>query len=236
MTTLRVFVIILVVLNGLVALALGGWLGAPARQGEPERLTNQLNPERLQLMSESVAPVPSAAPAATTTEPAVPVAAEPAAPAVQEAAPPACIAFAGLGPEDARKLQSAVKSNGEIKLREVVNEVPSSWWVNVPPVGGREGADLRSAEIRRQGVNDLFIVQEAGANQYAISLGLFKGEAQAQRHLETLRAKGVKGVRVTPRSSPSHRIELRGPADQLPELASELATRYPSATRLGCQP
>jgi cell division septation protein DedD len=85
-------------------------------------------------------------------------------------------------------------------------------------------------------VTDLFIVQEPGPNRYAVSLGLFRQEAQARRLLEQLQGKGVAEARVTPRGTATHRIEIRGPAERLAELASELAGRYPGASRLGCQP
>lgn len=251
MTHLRLFVIVLLVLNGMAALGLSGWLGSPGRQGEPERLTNQLYPERIERMSLPLAQVrpqlhpqgdgaalpaqdSSGAQADSAAEPREAEAPEPA--PVHTPAPPACVAFAGLAPDQARSLLAAVQKNPGVKARDVASEVPQSWWVNLPPQGSKEAAEIRVGEIRGQGVTDLFIVQEAGPNQYGISLGLFKVEGQAQRQLELLRAKGVKGVRVTPRTSLSHRVELRGPADQLPELASEWASRFRGVSRLGCQP
>jgi hypothetical protein len=56
MAPLRVTVIILIFAN-LLALALWkGWLGGGSSYGEPERLSNQLNPERLRLMTEARPP------------------------------------------------------------------------------------------------------------------------------------------------------------------------------------
>lgn len=67
MPAMRLLLICLLILN-LLALAAGfGLLGNSAPRGEPERLTNQINPERLQL--EAYAPPPTrAATAAEQTE------------------------------------------------------------------------------------------------------------------------------------------------------------------------
>src|SRR5574340_160506 len=49
MGSLRTLLILLVILNLLAFAGLQGWLGRPSTKGEPERLTNQLNPERIKL-------------------------------------------------------------------------------------------------------------------------------------------------------------------------------------------
>lgn len=46
---MRLLLIVLVLLNLLALASAQGWLGASAPRGEPERLTNQLNPERIVL-------------------------------------------------------------------------------------------------------------------------------------------------------------------------------------------
>ena len=67
MAPLRVTVIILIFAN-LLALALWrGWLGGGSSYGEPERLSNQLNPERLRLMTEARPPAAPPAPATSST-------------------------------------------------------------------------------------------------------------------------------------------------------------------------
>jgi HAMP domain-containing protein len=235
MAPLRTLLILLILLNLLAFATLQGWLGSTAPQGEPERLANQLNPERITLR-----PAAPARPevARTTSAPAPAPAAPPqgAAPQAVPATPPACVAFAALSPEAARSLGETLAAQVDLKLRDVPTEVPSSWWVSLPPADSKEAAEASVAELRRQGVTDLFIVQEPGPNRYAVSLGLFRQEAQARRLLEQLQGKGVAEARVTPRGTATHRIEIRGPAERLAELASELAGRYPGASRLGCQP
>lgn len=235
MALLRTLLIVLILLNLIAFAALQGWLGGAAPRGEPERLSNQLNPERIKLR-QATAPTRAAAPRPPAPAPAAPPAPQPMASPAAAASPPACVAFAALSPEAARGMGETVATQRDLKVRDVPTEVPSSWWVNLPPAESKEAAEAKVAELRRQGVTDLFIVQDPGPNQFAVSLGLFKQELQAQRLVEQLEGKGVAGVRATPRGSTTHRVEIRGPAERLAELASELAARYPAASRLGCQP
>lgn len=262
MAPLRVAVIILIFAN-LLALALWkGWLGGAASYGEPERLSNQLNPERLRLMTEArpPAPPPVVRPAPATEPEAAPEkveekaekkddekAAEKAAEKVAEkapekaaaeaVAPQACVVFAGLSVDQARELTARIAKAGTgFKLSETRSDAPSSWWVNIPAQGSREGADKKAAELRRLGVDDLFIMQDPGPNQFAVSLGLYKSEAAATRLLDALKEKGVRSAQITARGAGVTRIEVRGPGDSLSTLASDLSERLRGASRLECSP
>lgn len=258
MAPLRVAVIILIFAN-LLALALWkGWLGGAASYGEPERLSNQLNPERLRLMTEArpPAPPPVVRPAPATEPEAAPKAVdekvenkdedkaaekvvEKAAekPAAEAVAPQACVVFAGLSVDQARELTARIAKAGTgFKLSETRSDAPSSWWVNIPAQGSREGADKKAAELRRLGVDDLFIMQDPGPNQFAVSLGLYKSEAAATRLLEALKEKGVRSAQITARGAGVTRIEVRGPGDSLATLASDLSERLRGASRLECSP
>ena len=162
MAPLRVTVIILIFAN-LLALALWrGWLGGGSSYGEPERLSNQLNPERLRLMTEARPPAapPAVVKPAPEPEPAVAkekAEAEP--PAADSVAPQACVVFAGLSPDQARELTARIAKAGTgFKLSETRSEAPSSWWVHIPAQGSRDGAEKKAAELRRLGVDDLFIM------------------------------------------------------------------------------
>ncbi len=254
MASLRVAVIALFFAN-LLALAIWkGWLGGGVPHGEPERLSNQLNPEKIRLVVDgrlpvapppAVAPEPvvvAAAPAADAAKPAAaPVApVAPVAPAVApaaETAPPACVAFGGLSAEQAAELSARIaKAGSGFRLTENRGGAPSSWWVHIPSQGSKDAAERKAAEVRRLGVEDLFVVQDAGPTQFAISLGLFKNEAAAARHLALLRDKGVRSAQVATRGSGTTRVEVRGPSDSLASLASDLSEHLRGVSRLECAP
>jgi hypothetical protein len=108
--------------------------------------------------------------------------------------------------------------------------------VHIPSQGSKEGADRKVAELRRLGVEDLFIVQDAGPNQFAISLGLFRNEPAAGRHLALLREKGVRSAQIATRGGSGVKVEVRGPSDSLATLASDLSDKLHGASRLECAP
>ena len=250
MAQLRVIVIALVFANLLALTVWKGWIGGGAYPGEPERLSNQLSPERMRLVAE----VRPAAPAPVAVAPAAPVRVTPAAPDAppqgetspqptapapvpETSAPPGCVAFGGVSAAqlDEIKARSAGAGPG-FKLTESRSGAVSSWWVHVPSLGSKEAAERKAAEIRKLGVDDLFIVQDPGPAQFAISLGLYKNEAQANRLLDSLREKGVRSAQVAGRGASVLRVELRGPSDSLATLASDLSERLRGANRLECSP
>ena len=241
MAQLRVVVIALAFANLLALAVWKGWLGGGSYPGEPERLSNQLNPERMRLVAEAgpVAPVPPAAavaPAPVQADAPPPPASEPAA-VVERPAPPGCVAFSGLTGQQRDELGARVADAGAgFKLTETRSGTVSSWWVHVPSQGSKEAADRKAAELRKLGVNDLFIVNDPGPSQFAISLGLYRNEAQANRLLETLREKGVRSAQVAGRGATVLRVEVRGPSDGLATLASDLSERLRGANRLECHP
>lgn len=242
MVTLRVTVLVLFLANLLALAVWKGGLGGGASGGEPERLSNQLNPERLRLVAEVSQPAPApvvAAPAAVAPAESAPapepVPAQPVRAA--DTAPPACVAFSGLSADQAAELSARVAKTGAgFKLSESRGVGASSWWVHIPSQGNKEGADRKAAELRRLGVDDLFIVQDAGPNQFAISLGLFRNEQAASRHLNLLREKGVRSAQIASRGASVLRVEVRGPSDSLATLASDLSERLQGANRLECAP
>ncbi len=256
MAPLRVVVIILIFAN-LLALALWrGWLGGAASYGEPERLSNQLNPERMRLMTEARPPAPPPVvvkPAPAVEPESAPEAVEEKAekkddekgaekaaapaPVAEAVAPQACVVFVGLNVDQARELTARIAKAGTgFKLSETRSEAPSSWWVHIPAQGSRDGADKKAAELRRLGVDDLFIMQDPGPNQFAVSLGLYKSEAAATRLLDALKEKGVRSAQIAARGAGVVRIEVRGPGDSLATVASDLSDRLRGTNRLECSP
>ncbi len=253
----RIVFFILLLLNLLAAAGLAGLLGAGHARGEPERLTNQLRPDAIQLLAAGEVPpaVLAADKPAPPKAPPMPPPAEPPAalppppppePEPQPAAvieppapvvPQACLRFVELSEAQAKALTEMAEALPDaLQLAASAELRPSSWWVHVPPQGDRAAAERKVAEIRGHGVTDLFILQDEGVFQWAISLGLFKTEASAKLHLSRLEAKGVRGGTITARGSTVHRIEMRGPADVLATLASDTDTRFEDLSRESCEP
>ena len=78
-------------------------------------------------------------------------------------------------------------------------EVIGNFWVYIPPLANRAAVDKRVAELKSQGVRDVFPV-ELGPQRLAISLGVYHSEDAAQARLAALQAEGVRTARVGPRA------------------------------------
>lgn len=106
--------------------------------------------------------------------------------------------------------------------------------MRIPPQSSREQAETRVAELHALGVRDLFIVQDTGPAQHAISLGVFKTEARARVLLNQLRAKGVRNAGVEARMSTAYRIQAELAADAVREI--ERGMRGIASRRTACSP
>lgn len=237
MPAMRILIIVLVLLNLLALASTQGWLGTSAPRGEPERLSNQLNPEQIKPRTDTP-PLP-APPPVTASPPDAEATTLGAAPPTASAGTEegACLALSGLADAATETLlQSLRAAHPDVRAEHLTSATPSSWWVRIPPAGGREGAERKVAELRALGIEDLFIVQEAGPNQHAVSLGLFKTEAKAQQHLAFLQRKKVRGAAITTRSAIVHRVEVRGAAPLLATVAQSPIVRQSGATTGNCEP
>ena len=110
-------------------------------------------------------------------------------------------------------------------------------WVMVPSLGSKAEAERKVAEFKGLGVSDLLIIQETGANQFAISLGVFSNERGGQDRLAELKAKGVRSARMVPRPGKgSHfQVEARGPLarkEEIQDFAAGIVTKSPAP---GCK-
>ena len=287
MSTLRIVILILVTLNALAFAGIKGWLGAGAPSKEQERISTQLNPERIRLATDSPAqglqaslepaaqaydptpeqlpPLPMPATASETQAAAAtsalpltaaaenvadrgaeedPLAAPPALSAAEATAEPAteqadvlapmmeapvaatapttsCFVWSALTEGQADALSRRLRRSGADPERSR-SDTPNSWWVRIPAQGSRSQAERRAEELRALGVKDLFIVQEAGPTQYAISLGVFKTENRARVLLNQLRNQGVRNAGVEARMTTRYRVQANLPTDMLRTVESSV--------------
>lgn len=155
----------------------------------------------------------------------------------------ACVVYSGLSAEQVATVSQATREVKEkINVREVNATAPEkpqiSYWVSIAPLGGKAGAIRRAGELRAAGISEFFVVQEAGANQYAISLGLYRNQASAQRQLESLRRQGITNARIVTRdnNTPSSRVELSASKASIERLRKLLAGRLSSISPASCEP
>ncbi|PHV31447.1 SPOR domain-containing protein [Janthinobacterium sp. BJB312] len=187
----------------LLVLAIGqGYLGSfRTETREPARLKNQLQANKLTLLTQAQATAPAAPPASEE-------AATPAAAAAAPAPPTsyACTEVGNFLLADGRRFEAQVAAldlGDRQSRRNVAGQDISSYMVYIPPQGSKEGADRKAGELKQLGVTNYFIMNESSPLRWGISLGVFKSETSAQSQLASLNKQGVHSARVAPRYSAS---------------------------------
>lgn len=219
-----------------------GWLGnVKTGEREPGRLAKQLNTDKLQLLSPGAARVApqlaAAAPAAAPVE----AAPAPVLPAPAPAAPLACIqvgAFAALEARRFERLLAPLELDpAQLTQEEVQSQEITSYMVMIPPLGSKDAADKKAAELKEQGVSNYFILGDSSATRWAISLGVFKSEAAAKTLLAALAKQGVTGAKIAGRSSGTTRtvFKLRNIDAADKAQLDEIAARFPTVETLACK-
>ena len=216
--------VFLLVLGNLLFLAFAGWYFGGPDNPDAARVGQQLAPERVHIVGYGQTP-----PAKEEVEK-----------LVAEAPPPPepeelCLVWEHLPADEADRLAStlAEKLAGIRVERRAVPVEGAGWWVMVPPLANKTEADKKVGELKELGINDLFVVRDAGSYQFAISLGVFSTEKGGQEHLGRLKAKGVKSAKLIrrPGKETQFAVEARGPLAkkaEVEELAAGVVEKSPA--------
>ena len=152
-------------------------------------LGRQIEPDKLRILSPSELPPPSAG--------AQPAAAK-------------CMEWGSFTLADAPRAERALEPLAlGARLAQRRTEETAGWWVFIPPQGNRPAAQKKAAELKGLGVDDYFIVQDEGANRWAVSLGVFRSEEAAQARLAALRERGVRSAQVGARETQVPKLWLQ---------------------------
>jgi len=200
----------ILLLGNAVFLAAMRWEGSPI-YSEPATLAQPpLNPEKISLESLPPAkPAPVRAPApppaamADIVSPA-PISAQTEI-SVSDAAAPAATCmewgeFSGKDLARATAALSAMRLGDKLGRREV--EYNIGYWVYMPPMKDKATVNRKIAQLKARGIEEYFVVNEAGPWLNAISLGVFKTREAAQHFLDDLRRnRDVRTAQVGERAS-----------------------------------
>nr|WP_229265495.1 SPOR domain-containing protein [Duganella sp. 1224] len=207
-----------------------GYLGHfSGNEREPERLLNQLNANKLSIISADQANKQAALAAALLDD------AKPSPPPVQ-----ACVEIASFVLADARRFEAQLAAL-ELGDRQSRHNLPgtevSSYIVYIPPQGSKEGADKKAGELRALGVTNYYIIQENTPLHWGISLGVFKTETAAQNQLAALMKQGVRTARVAPRLSGSKQLafQFRDVDADLKAKLEKIRAGFPDTTVRNCK-
>ena len=202
---MRIVVLLLLVANltllGYTLLDTGGG-------GEAMRLQQQIQPEKIKLLTpQEVAAL---------------------GPAKVAALADVCVEFGPLSDAERARVLGELEPMGLGRLltqRRV--ELDNAYSVNIPAFPSRAAAESRAGELRRQGVNDVNVV-DAGRGLYSVSLGVFRTEQAALAHADALTKQGVKPVRVQARLQALTQtlLVVRDPQQPVVARLRELQTQY----------
>ena len=191
-----------------------GYFGPLVDGREPQRLANQLAPEKLRVVGGG---------------PAFPESAR---------AEQNCRSVTGLAPSDAQRLMAQAKEKyPELRASLKQNEFPKNvFWVLIPPLGNKLVADRKSAELKKLSIPDFTLILEEGPDQFAIRLGLFNSEIAANEYLRELTKRGVRSAKVQMRedSLDKAQLEVRGPPELLAKQLAELLNGQSTAKTTDC--
>lgn len=212
MRILRGIFFVLVVANLLLFAYGQGWFGQ-AGGGEPERLTSQLQPEKIRIVGKGEPP-----------------------PAAQEAPTEACRAYAAMSREAAQRLTALVhERDALLRVEQHKVDEPATWWVFIPPMSNRQVAEKKAEELKKLGLKEFRVVLEEGENLHSISLGLFKNEQGAKTFLDTVQKKGVRSARMQARgASEKASLEIRGPGERVGKALQAMPSEFATLTASEC--
>lgn len=172
---LRPFVLLLILVN-VAFLAWSRYFSVASVSTETHLLQQQINPDAIKLLSsQQVGSLTAKA---------------------------ACMEWGGFSPEGvARAEESLGRLLPGVSYTSRRAEEPATWWVFMPPQADRQRAQQKTAELKRLGIEEFFIVQDDSKLRFAISLGVFRTQEAARNKLEQLREKGVRTAQIGPRET-----------------------------------
>lgn len=241
---MRALVFLLVLANVLFFAFTQGYFGRPDHP-DAGRLAQQLNAEQIRVVSRGEAPGKAEKESqGETAKPAEDKTAEKPLENTPEKSPEkapgsvVCMVWGSLSGKDADRLGLLLQEKfSEFKQsRHPVVSEGGSWWVYIPALPNKAEADKKAGQLKALGVTDYFVVQDAGPNRFAISLGIFSAESGANERLAELKGKGVRSAIVGPRAGKDSQfvIEAQGPANREAAVLEAVSGTLPELRAKPC--
>ena len=205
---MRILVALLLLANLLWAGYL--WLEG-ASSGEGERLREQVQPDKIKLLTPQEVAALGPAKAAALAD--------------------VCLEWGPFGDGERARALADVESLALGKLLSLRRaETPTAWWVVLPPFASKAAADRRASELKTSGQKDVVVV-ESGSQRFVISLGAFRTEDAAKAHIVELAKQGISGASVGPRQQVvlQSLLVIRDPQQPVILRLRDLAPLYPGA-------
>ncbi len=152
-----------------------------------------------------------------------------------------CVEWGSFGAAALPKAQAALDLLGiGERTRTIDVAVTTSYWVYIAPLGSQTDTNRKASELKQLGVTDYSTILESGRWRYAISLGVFRNEDGAKKHLALLRGKGVRSAQLGEREQRVAQTAflVQNPSEAQSAQLVNLKTEYPGSELrvLDCPP
>jgi len=166
--------------------------------GSPAIKRLEINPEKISVLSQQqIDALPKKSSSLPNAKPAVAVTAMTTTTVPATAAVTAATSCYEWGIFSAPNVAGAQTAVSKLSLQATVNERTiqdaKRFWVYRPPFKTAQEAQVKAAELKALGVQDMFVVQEPKWRN-AISFGVFEDEQLATKLMNELKAKGVRDL------------------------------------------
>jgi hypothetical protein len=175
--------------------------------GEPQRLAEQVQPDKIRLLTAQQVAQLNPAKAAVLAD-----------------------VCAEWGPLNDAEYRRAVAEIAPLNLGTLLSQrrvESEAFLVTLNGFANRAAAERRAGELRARGVSDVAVVERGGNAQ--VSLGVFRTEQAANGRADALAQAGITGTRVSPRTGGvvQSLIVVRDPPQPAMARLRELAPAYP---------
>ena len=190
---MKILVWILLLVN-VIFFAAMQWGGALSGEAQPVQAQPALHEEKIRLLDvPSVSGLAQPLPASTVATSSVLPATKPNNTVCMEWGE-----FSGADLARADTVLANLQLGDKLSQRQI--EHTMGYWVYIPPLKDKAAVKQKVAQLKALGVEEYFVVQEAGQWLNAISLGVFKTQDAAQKFTESLRAKEVHSAQIGERA------------------------------------
>lgn len=198
-------VVILLLLANLALFALTRLDAAPV--GEPQRLSEQVQSEKLRILSPQQVAALGPAKVASLSD--------------------VCVEWGPLSEAERSRALGELAPLGLGALVSTRRVEATGFTVTLNGFATQAAAERRVAELRARGFNDVAAL-DVGKGQYTVSLGTFRTEATANGRADAVAQQGFTGARVVPRSGGLQQgvLVFRDPPQPAVARLRELAPAY----------
>jgi hypothetical protein len=190
-------------------------LDAPA-EGEAIRLQEQVQPEKVKLLTPQQVAALGPAKAAALAD--------------------VCVEWGPLGEAERARAAADLEplALGRLLSQRRV-ETSMAYWVYLTPASSRADADRRASDLRARGFGEVSVA-DGGGQRYTVSLGAFRTDDAARTRLAEVTTRGVTNARVGTRQQVvvQTMLVIRDPPAPVVTRIRELVLAYPgSEARVG---